>query len=64
MHKLGVFDSLCHVSYPERVHFIGVEVETQEGDLPEPPSCLVRGLPIVSWVAQASHLPGFPPQHL
>lgn len=38
MHKLGVFESLDHVSYPERVHFKGVEAETQRGDLPEPPS--------------------------
>ena len=38
MHKLGVFDSLGHVSYPEGVHFIGIEAETQGGDLPEPPS--------------------------
>ena len=28
------------------------------------PSSLVTWLPTVSWVAQASHLSGFPPQHL
>ena len=69
MHKLGVFDSLGHVSYPERVHFIGIEAETQGGDLPEPPSWLWAAPWLGCWAAAgqehlAVHLSSGCPTHL
>lgn len=61
MWKPCVYDSLGHVNNPERVHFTGVEVETQGGDLPEPCSWLLA----VPWLGcWGAHLCSGCPIHL